>query len=133
MSKHVPTLPTKSTWETPIAASREIVDAITDAADSAVDAATSAVRSVRRRRTPRRVVLAQWRWMLATAVVVAALVVWRRRSNEPEGSTRSDHGQRSQGSAGGRASHSMPGAAVDQTDDDLVDVGARHVRSAVVD
>jgi hypothetical protein len=83
VSMHAPTLPSMPSWETPITASREIVEAIAGAADSAVDAATSAVKSARRRRrgTPKVV------WLALGAAVLTALAVVRSR----RGSTSNSH------------------------------------------
>jgi hypothetical protein len=71
---HAPTLPSLPSWETPIAASRDIVEAIAEAAGSAVDAATSVVSRRRRRPTPAVAWVA-----IGAAVLAAAAVIQARR------------------------------------------------------
>jgi hypothetical protein len=129
---HVPTLPSLPTWETPIAASREIVEAISDAADSAVDAATSAVRSARRRRSGRRAMRQSWRWAVAAALVVVAVVAVRRR-RATGGSSSAGPTQSVDHDGVGRSDSARTDGLVQEYGDVLADSGARRAGSSVAD
>ena len=129
---HVPTLPSLPTWETPIAASREIVEAISDAADSAVDAATSAVRSARRRRSGRRVLRVSWRYVAAAAFVLAAVVAIRRRRSSASSTTPTSSAVDPEGV--GRSGPARDDGRIQEYGDDLLaEAGARHTGTTIAD
>jgi hypothetical protein len=135
----VPTLPSKPSWETPITASREIVEAIADVADSAVDVATSVVRSARRRRSGGRVLRRSWRYVAAaTLVAVAAFALVRRRSSRATASSATAAGRPGQSAVGsdgvGRSGAARTDGLVQEYGDDvLADAGVRQVGSSTID
>lgn len=136
MSMHVPTLPSKPSWETPIAASRDIVEAISDVADSAVDVATSAVRSARRRRSGGRSLRSSWRWVLAAVVLAAAaFAMARRRASSGSPSNAAGPASTTVDPDGvGRSEHAHTDGSIQEYDDDvLAEAAAGQARSSIAD
>lgn len=128
MSIHAPTLPTKSTWETPISASKEmskeIAEVLAGAADTAVDAASGVVRSVRRRRSrgPVAAVAAAltWRRIVVGAMLIALVVAAGRRARGA-----ADRGATESPAARGATQSAAegPAAGADERNGELVDAG----------
>lgn len=120
MSMHAPTLPSLPSWETPIAASRDIVEAIADAAGSAVDAATSVVTRRRRRATP----TVLWIAIGAAALAAVAVVRARRHRGVTAGAT-----ERSESATDGAAASEVRSNGTSRTGD-AVGAGTRSAATA---